>query len=80
MEKETRILQLNALMKIKLTLQKYSVYFLQERPNMTSSIMKAHKLMQQYSLMAFARDQAHTLNYHWENVSTKSMENLNVLQ
>ena len=59
--------------KTKLTLQKYSVYLLQESPNSTSSIMTAHKLMQQYAVMAFARDQAHILKYHWKNISTKWM-------
>ena len=48
--------------------------------NSTSSIMTAHKLMQQYDVMDFARDQAHILNYHQKNVSRKRMENINVLQ
>ena len=48
----------------KLTLRKYSVYLLRERQNGTNAIMSAHKLMQQYAVMAFARDQAQTLKYH----------------
>ena len=57
--------------KTKLTLHKYNKYMLQERKDSKYAIMKAHRLMQQYIVMAYARDQSRRLNYYRKQVCTK---------
>ena len=59
----------------KLTLHKYNKYMLQERANSKYAIMKGHRLMQQYAVMSFARDQSQKLQYHRHKVNKKRQAN-----
>ena len=59
----------------KLTLHKYNKYMLQERANSKYTIMKGDRLMQQYAVMSFARDQSQKLQYHRHKVNKKRQAN-----
>ena len=48
---------------------------LQERKDSKYAIMKAHRLMQQYIVMAYARDQSRRLNFYCKQVCTKRQAN-----
>ena len=48
----------------KLTLNKYNRYLLQERKESVNAIMQGAKVMQQFAVMTFARDESHKLQYH----------------
>ena len=50
-----------------------------------NAIMKGSKVMYQYAVMAFARDQSRKIQYHWQNANAKrqanyrdSMQNVNI--
>ena len=45
----------------KLTLKKYNKYLLQERKDSVNAIMQGAKVMQQFAVMTFARDESHKL-------------------
>ena len=47
---------------------------LQERANSKYAIMKGHRLMQQYVVMSFARDQSQKLQYHCHKVNKKDKQ------
>ena len=48
---------------------------LQERANSKYAIMKGDRLMQQYAVMSFARDQSQKLQYHRHKVNKKRQAN-----
>ena len=44
-----------------------------------NAIMQGAKVMHQYEVMAFARDESQQLQYHWLNVNTKRKSNYRYL-
>ena len=55
----------------KLTLNKYNKYLLQERKDSVNAIMQGAKVMQQFAVMTFARDESQKLEYHRKKVNKK---------
>ena len=59
----------------KMTLKKYNKYILKERKLSMNAIMQGAKVMHQYAVMAFARDEFQKLQYHQQKVNTKRQAN-----
>ena len=48
---------------------------LQESKLSMNTIMKQAKVMHQYAVMVFSRDEYQKLQYHWQKVNTKRQAN-----
>ena len=59
----------------KLTLKKCNKYIFQERKFSMNAIMQGSKVMHQYEVMAFARDESQKLQFHWQKVNNKRQAN-----
>ena len=50
-------------------------HILQEIKFSMNAIMQGDKVMHQYVVMVFARDESQKIQYHWQKVNTKKQSN-----
>ena len=61
-----------------MTLKKYNKYLLQERKYSVNAVMQGAKVMQQFAVMTFARDESHKLEYHQKRLTQKDRQTIEI--